>query len=143
MDWHVRIELSTYLTDRRNLALIVGYQAAKDTPEISDDIAGIPFDVMVNNLSDWEVRAVERNGNVIGMMAIKDGEVHFCISKEFQGRWLTRSLLKEISKMDIRFTTVNINNKPKMDFVEKIGFKSIGMVGDTVIYQLEVLKHGH
>lgn len=132
--------MSTHISDNRNKALVAGYDAAIRTTEL-----GIPEDLkyedMVRSLHGWDVKCVERNGKPIGMAISKNGECHFCIKPELQGRWLTKGLLKEIGeKVDCRFTTVNVRNKQKQEFVEKIGFFKVGVKEENVVYQLGKLK---
>jgi len=134
--------MSTHITNNRDEALIAGYSAAVTTPELLP--ASISFLDMKNNLSDWDIKAIERNGKAIGMAVSKGGECHFCIKPKYQGKWLTKGLIKEVNeKVDCRFTTVNIKNLPKQRFVEKMGFSEIDMVGDNIVYQLKELKYGY
>ena len=134
--------MSTYITDDREFALISGYRAAMLTPDVSNITGFISMEQMRDSLKEWDVKGIARDGKTIGMAISKDGECHFCIEPEYQGRWLTKSLLKEIDKkIDCRRTTVNIDNKAKQRFVERIGFKMIDAIGDNIVYQLDKLKY--
>ena len=88
-------------------------------------------------LKDWDVLSVCRKDKPIGVCIIKDREIHFCILPEYQGRWLTKGLLKEISLLDFEYTTVPTDNFEKQDFVERMGFKPIQIIDSNIIYQLE------
>ena len=81
--------MSTYITDDRESALISGYRAAMLTPDVNKITGFISMGQMRESLQDWDIKGVARNGKTIGMAISKDGESHFCIEPEYQGRWLT------------------------------------------------------
>ena len=134
--------MTTTLSADVKKAVKVGYKAAMDTPEVSRVMGGITFKSFKKRLKEWFVFGVEKDSKMIGMGMLNKGEIHFCIKPEYQGRWLTRGLLKQINSLDIRYTTVGTGNAEKQRFVEKIGFEPVKTEGENIIYQLNSLKHG-
>ncbi len=126
----------------RKQALKAGYKASQATPDVLNVIGYKTLKSFKKSLKDWFVFGVERSGKCIGMGILKTGEIHFCISPEYQGRWLTKSILKQINQLPITHTTVSTGNLSKQKFVEKIGFNPIRQLNGLIIYELNQLKHG-
>jgi len=81
--------MTTALTDDRDSALRVGYTATDWHIEMS-------YDDYVKFASDWDVKAISREGSVIGAVYSKNGETHVSILPEWRKRWLTKKLLKDL-----------------------------------------------
>ena len=121
-----------HLTEDRQAAI----EVFRETGLLPDD-----FD-MATAMKDWTLWSVVRKDKPIGVCMIQDREIHFAILPEYQGRWLTRGLLKEISQLDFEYTAVPTDDSDKQFFVERMGFKPITFVGDDILYQLDSLTHG-
>lgn len=81
--------MASRIVDDRNLALRIGYAATDWNYPIS-------FDEHVERAKDWDVRVIERDGQPIGAMFEKDGEVHCSILPDWRRKWLTKGLLRQI-----------------------------------------------
>lgn len=107
------------------------------------DVGLCPDDFdMEGALKDWALWTVVRKDKPIGMCMIQQREIHFGILPEYQGRWLTRGLLKEIAQLPFDYTAVPTNDEDSQFFVERMGFRPIQVVGDDILYQLDSLTHG-
>lgn len=110
--------------------------AFRDSGLLPDD-----FD-FEEKLKDWTLWSVVKGDKTIGMCMIHCKELHFAILPEYQGRWLTRGLLKEIAQLDFEYTAVPTDDEDKQFFVERMGFVPIETVGDDILYRLDSLTHG-
>lgn len=134
--------MATYFDNDRESALTTGYEAAKRTEGVAEFIEGISFNQMVENLKDWKVLAVKRNSDTIGMVIVKGYEIHVCILPEYQGRWLTKGLIKDIDQLGIKCTSAHVDNLQAQRFIERMGFVKTGTEDEHIIYNLRRLKHG-
>ncbi len=85
---------------------------------------------------------IKRREKTIGMGILRAGELHFCILPEYQGRWLTRSLLKQINKLPATWTKVDIESVKNQKLAEKIGFVPTGQDDNYVYYEINQIKYG-
>ena len=81
--------MTTRIVKNRDLALRVGYAA-------TDWNYPITFDEHVARAEGWNVDIIERDGQPIGAMFERDGEVHCSILPQWRRKWLTKGLLKQI-----------------------------------------------
>jgi len=81
--------MPTILTDNRDIALEVGYKA-------TDWSSPITFEDYLQSMSDWNVQGIERDGDCIGAVYKKDGEVHVSVLKDWRKRWMTKGLVRSI-----------------------------------------------
>lgn len=121
--------MPTILTDNRDTALKVGYEAT----DWSNPIA---FEDYLQIMSDWGVQGIERNGECIGAVYKKDGEVHVSILKDWRKRWVTKGLLRLIFSPDVTRTEVVPGHEYMFDILARLGMKNVSS------YKFEV-AHGH
>lgn len=106
--------MTTRLTNNRAVALRVGFEA-------TDWHVATSYDDYVKAAADWCVRAIERDGMVIGAIYSKDGETHVSVLPEFRRRWLTKGLLKNI--MDgMTVTRVTPGHDFMYAILDRLGF---------------------
>lgn len=106
--------MTTRLADDRAAALRVGFEATHWHVPVS-------FDQYLDISKDWDVKAVERDGQVIGAVYSKDGETHVSILPEWRRRWLTKSLLKDLLAATA-FTRVTPGHDFMYGVLDRLGF---------------------
>lgn len=78
-------------------------------------------------LKAWDVRAFCKGDDVVGMLMVKDGELHVAVLPEVRGKWLSRRLIREVIGPLVKQygeakTKVMPDNAKGKDFVRRIGF---------------------
>lgn len=121
--------MPTILTDNRDIALEVGYKA-------TDWSSPIAFEDYLQSMSDWSVQAIERDGDCIGAVYKKDGEVHVSILNDWRKRWMTKGLIRSILGPDVTCTEVVPGHEYMFGILTRLGMKNVGS------YKFEV-SHGH
>jgi hypothetical protein len=106
--------MTTRVVENRDLALKIGYAA-------TDWNYPITFDEHASRAEGWEVRLIERDGNPIGAIFEKDGEVHCSILPEWRRRWLTKSLLGQITNTPKFHTRVDDGHDYMYGILERLG----------------------
>lgn len=106
--------MATRLVNDRESALAIGFKA-------TDWHVPIEYDVYVNIAADWDVKAIERDGSIIGAIYSKNGETHVSVLPEFRRRWLTKGLLKDILA-DMTFTRVTPGHDFMYSILNRLGF---------------------
>ncbi len=104
----------------REEALRAGYRA----------LAGrihIDYEKFSKALESWDVKAFCKGEDVVGMLMVKDGELHVAIVPEARGKWLSRRLIREVigplvKEYGAAKTKVMPDNRAGSDFVRRIGF---------------------
>lgn len=111
----------------RDEALTVGFEALK--PRIPESLS---FDQFCKNLAAWEISAFCDGDKPVGMLMVKENELHVAVLPEVRGRWLSRRLIKQVFAPIIREygkakTSVMPDNAVGRDFVQRIrdGFVSL------------------
>lgn len=107
---------------RRPEALRAGYLALQDR-------ISIPFDAFTRALESWDVKAFCKGKDVVGMLMLKDDELHVAVLPEVRGKWLSRRLIKEVlgplvKQYGTAKTKVSVDNPIGQEFVKRIGFAS-------------------
>jgi hypothetical protein len=108
--------MATYLANNRDVALKIGYAATDWNYPIS-------FEEHVERAKDWNVDLIERDGQPIGAMFEKNGEVHCSILPEWRRRWLTKGLLKQIIDIPGFYTRVDDGHDYMYGILERLGMK--------------------
>lgn len=121
--------MSTILTDNRDKALQVGYAA-------TDWSVPVEYDTYLAVMRDWGVQAVERDGECIGAVYKKDGEVHVSILKDWRKKWVTKGMLRQIFSPDVKFTVVTPGHEHMFEILTRLGMKK------SDAYKFEV-SHGY
>ena len=106
--------------NRRDEALQAGYVS----------LAGrisIPFDAFAKALEAWDVKAFCKGEDVVGMLMVRDNELHVAVLPEVRGRWLSRGLIREVIGPLVRQygaarTKVAQDNDIGAEFCRRIGF---------------------
>jgi GNAT superfamily N-acetyltransferase len=80
-----------------------------------------------------------------GAVLVKDNEVHVAVTKEAEGRWISRKLIrsvlgKALEKYGVVKTSVMNDNERGHKFVERLGFECVGSVEGKVEYELRKLR---
>lgn len=78
-------------------------------------------------LESWDVKAFCRGEDVVGMLMLKDGELHVAVLPEVRGKWLSRRLIREvigplIKEYGAAKTKIVPGRASERDFVTRIGF---------------------
>jgi hypothetical protein len=121
--------MPTILTDNRDTALKVGYEA-------TDWSTPIAFDDYLQSMSGWSVQGIERDGKCIGAVYKKDGEVHVSVLKDWRKRWMTKGLIRSILGPDVTRTEVVPGHEYMFGILARLGMKNVSS------YKFEV-SHGH
>jgi hypothetical protein len=106
--------MTTRVVENRDLALKIGYAA-------TDWNYPITFEEHVSRAKKWDVRLIERDGNPIGAIFEKDGEVHCSILPEWRRRWLTKGLLRQIVGGPAFHTRVDDGHDYMYGILERLG----------------------
>lgn len=109
--------MTTRLVADRDMALKIGYVA-------TDWQYSITFDEHVKRAKNWNVNVIERDGQPIGAMFEKDGEVHCSILPEWRRKWLTKGLLKQIVDRPNFHTRVDDNHDYMYGILARLGMLS-------------------
>lgn len=111
--------MATTLGNNRELALLIGYVSI-EWPHF------VPYKQYKSNFDGWTVRTIDRDGESIGAVYTKDGELHIAVLPPFQKRWATRSVLKEMFDMPKVIVKPLTSDNPVYGYLIRLGFKDIG-----------------
>jgi len=111
--------MATVLTDNREKALQVGYEA-------TDWSTPIEYEKYLAAMRDWAVQAIERDGQCIGAVYKKDGEVHVSVLKDWRKQWVTKGLLKQIISPEVKYTVVTPGHEYMFEILTRLGMKNSG-----------------
>lgn len=115
--------------ERRDEALRVGF--------VATDWAEWPsFETYHAAMSDWTVQMVAKDGHPIGAVYRRGPEFHISILPEWRGKWMTRSILKEIIPEPVAITQVVVGHEDVADMLKRLGFQKRS---ETYVRQ----GHGH
>jgi hypothetical protein len=109
--------MTTRLVEDRETALQIGYVATDWNYPIS-------FDDHVKRANGWNVNLIERDGQPIGAMFEKNGEVHCSILPEWRRKWLTKGLLKQIIDRPSFHTRVDDGHDYMYGILKRLGMAS-------------------
>ena len=109
--------MTTRLVDNRDLALEIGYAATSWQQPMT-------YEQHIDIAKDWDVKLIERDGQPIGAMFEKDGEVHCSILPEWRRKWLTKGLLKQIIDRPGFYTRVDDGHDYMYGILERLGMKN-------------------
>jgi len=107
---------------RREEAIRAGFKALGDRLP-----SGYSYDQMHQALQDWDVKAFCNGDDVVGMLMVKDSELHVAVLPEVRGRWLSRKLIRDVIGPLVKQygeakTKVMEDNLIGQEFVRRIGF---------------------
>jgi len=111
--------VTTTLTDNREAALKVGFDAVK-WPD------GLSYDAYQAAFAPWEVKAIERDGECIGAAYTKDCELHIAIDRKWQKRWCSRGILKQLFDMPKVIARPIEREDIMYSYLTSLGFKDQG-----------------
>ncbi len=109
--------MTTRIVNDRETALRIGYAA-------TDWAYPISFDQHVVSAEGWNVNVIERDGQPIGAMFEKDGEVHCSILPEWRRKWLTKGLLRQIIDRPQFHTRVDDDHDYMYGILARLGMVS-------------------
>ena len=121
--------MTTTVSDNRDVALEIGYRAT-DWPY------AITWDQYVEQLADWSVKLIERDGEGIGALYRRNGEVHVSILPQWRGKWATRGLIREILGNGATRTVVTKGHEFMLGVLKRLGLREVRP------YEFEV-NHGN
>lgn len=108
--------MTTQLVDDRETALKVGYEA-------TDWTSAITFENYRLAVKDWNVKAIQRDNEVIGAIYKKDDELHISILPAWRKKWLTKSLWKTFFQSGRVTTKVTPGHDHMYDILKRLGFQ--------------------
>ena len=109
--------MTTRIVEDRATALRIGFVA-------TDWNYPITFEEHVERAKDWNVNVIERDGQPIGAMFEKDGEVHCSILPEWRRKWLTKGLLRQIIGRPGFHTRVDDGHDYMYGILKRLGMES-------------------
>ncbi len=110
--------MTTELIDNRREALRVGYLA-------NDWNNPIQYSDYIDALKDVEVKAVARDGKVIGAIYQKGPEVHASILPAWRGKWATKGLLRQLLPKGAT-TRISAGHDQMYGIMSRLGFVDSG-----------------
>ena len=108
--------MPTTLVDDREAALLVGYKA-------TDWSAPITYEEYRAAVKDWIIKAISRDGQIIGAVYNKDDELHVSVLPEWRRLWLTKGLLRQLFGGSRVTTKVTTGHDYMYDVLKRLGFK--------------------
>lgn len=108
--------MPTRIVNNRALALKIGYEATSWQQPVT-------YEQHVEIAKDWDVKLIERNGQPIGAVFSKDGEVHCSILPEWRRKWLTKGILRELTSDPKFYTRVDDGHDYMYGILERLGMK--------------------
>jgi hypothetical protein len=110
--------MPTVLTDDRELALRVGYDATDwNTPP--------SFEGYRQAVEGWIIKAIVRDGECIGALYRKGTEVHASILPQWRRVWATRGLLRQIFDGPVVTTKVSPGHDHMYGILKRLGFREL------------------
>ena len=109
--------MTTRIVEDRATALRIGFVA-------TDWNYPITFEEHVERAKNWNVNVIERDGQPIGAMFEKDGEVHCSILPKWRRKWLTKGLLRQIVDRPDFHTRVDDGHDYMYGILERLGMVS-------------------
>jgi hypothetical protein len=111
--------LTTQIVENRNEGLKVGYEATDWSNKIS-------FDDYVKSLENWTVKTIEKNGQPIGAVYLKNDELHVSVKPEWRRKWLTKNLYLELFVGKKVTTRVTKGHDYMYDILRRLNFRDDG-----------------
>ena len=105
----------TGLTDNRDLALKVGYEA-------TDWSVPIAFEDYLSAVADWDVKAIVRDDKCIGAAYFNGDELHVSILPKWRRKWATKGLLSALFAKDRVTTRVTPGHDYMHGVLQRLGF---------------------
>lgn len=121
---------------RRDEAIQAGFQAMADRLPVD-----YTLEAFKRALHEWDVKAFCKGGDVVGMLMVKDNELHVAVLPEVRGRWLSRTLIRNvigplIKRYGKAKTKVVHENDRGQEFCQRLGFAK------TERDEIELLREG-
>jgi hypothetical protein len=107
--------VTTVFVADRDAGLRVGYAATDWSQPIS-------YEDYQAALAAWEVQAIKRDGEVIGAVFTKDGELHVSIRPDWRKKWLTKGVLKMLFSQPV-CTRIASGHDYMRGILSRLGFK--------------------
>lgn len=95
------------------------------------------------SLDGWDVEPVLMDGQQIGVVIVKDGEIHISLDKQGALRHARRIIRNYVASALRRFgflTTRSLGEPDVMRFLHRLGFQECGRDGRLVVLRLEKLQ---
>lgn len=113
--------MTTRLVNDRQKGLLLGYQATDWNHQMS-------YDDYENGLKDWIIRVIERDNQPIGAVFTKDDELHVSVLPSYRGKWLTKSLMRELFEGKRVTTRVSKGHDRMYGILHRLGFSGTDLL---------------
>jgi GNAT superfamily N-acetyltransferase len=102
--------------------LEAAYLSAKDR------LQGLSFNGFCDSVRGAEIVPIHVGGEVAGALVVMGSELHACVLPGFQGRWVTRPLLRVLGRIvgAYGYATTSATTDEGRKFVERLGFVQEG-----------------
>lgn len=107
------------IVEKRNIGLKIGYEA-------TDWSEKILFDDYVKAMENWTVKTIEKDGQPIGAVYLKNDELHVSVKPEWRRKWLTKSLYLELFVGKRVTTRVTKGHDYMFDILRRLNFRDDG-----------------
>lgn len=107
--------MTTQLVANRDQALRVGFEA-------TDWSRPIDFAWFQQAMEDWDVRAIQRDGEYIGAVFSRGSELHVSVLPQWRRKWVTKGLLRELFDGKLVTTRVMPGHDYMYDILARLGF---------------------
>lgn len=124
------------MTDR-DLAVFLLWKSVKDR-------LGIKFSVLQSALHDWEIVPLERDGQIVGAFAVKEGEVHLGFGELPKGsiRKYVHTVFQPVMERFGSLRTSVLETNPKgIRFCARMGFEEVKRENGLVHMQCKRLNY--
>lgn len=93
--------------------------------------------LFLEEAKNWEYFPVVRDNKVVGLFAVKGNRIHCASLKAYRKRWFPMKLYLKIVKDIIKKhgKAVTTTYQETKEFVERLGFKQVGVNGNQFIYE--------
>lgn len=104
-------------------------------------LPGVSFDRFLEMFKDWRIVGINQGQKCAGVVFMKDGFVHICVSPEYRRRWASKRLIKQIIHLasidGVARTSVFKTDDYRQRFAERLGFVRTHEIGDLYIYEVQ------
>lgn len=103
----------------------------------------ISYAAYANSLCGWDVEPITASGKQIGVLMLKDHEIHIQLQKD-QALIHMRKVIQQCAVKNLErlgyLVTRSFDDKPVIKFLERLGFYRTGQDGQVLLFRLDELK---
>lgn len=91
----------------------------------------------IEEAKSWEYFPVVKDKKIIAFFVVKGNRIHCACFKEYRNKWFPMKLYLKIVRNIIRNygKAVTTTYQDTKEFVERLGFKQVGINGNQFIYE--------